>query len=215
MAVALSIGAYLYDLPHPDNASTQIDNPTEWSDPMGTFLAVALAEEDQHALSAALADANLARILPGKRTRPTNWHITVRFIGEATERQMDMLAERTEALLDSEPGRVWISELGAFPRLSKASVVYAAVDDPSGVLDELAATGEEAATDVGFEPEGRPYVPHLTLSRVRPVRDVSSISSALDDTRVPIRVHTLTMFRTESTRDGPVYRPIHEFPLDQ
>jgi 2'-5' RNA ligase len=99
------------------------------------------------------------------------------------------------------------------PKFSKASVLYAAVDDPAGILDELAITAEEAATDVGFEPEGRPYIPHLTLSRVRPVRDVSPISAALDDVRVLVKVETLTMFQTVQTRDGPEYQALHDFRL--
>ena len=177
------------------------------------FLAVALADEERHALAAALTQADLARLIPGKRTKPSNWHITVRFVGPATDTQLDMLAERTEALLDSEPGRVWLSGLGAFPHFSKASVLYAAVDDPNGVLGELAATGEMAATDVGFEPEGRPYVPHMTLSRVRPVRDLSSIEDAFDEARIPISVETVTLFQTRSTTDGPEYVPVHRFPL--
>ncbi len=177
------------------------------------FFAVGLSDEERHALAASLADAGLSRIVPGKRTPASNWHITVRFVGEATELEVDRLAERTESLLDSPPGRVWVEGLGAFPRLTKASVVYAAIDDPTGVLDELAATAEEAATEVGFEPEGRPYVPHLTLSRVRPLRDVSPIASALDDIRVPVQVTALTLYQTTSTRTGPVYVPRHEFAL--
>lgn len=178
------------------------------------FFAVGLSDDERHALAASLADAGLSRIIPGKRTRVVNWHITVRFVGDASDIEIDRLAERAEALVDSAQGRVKVSGLGAFPRFTKASVIYAAIDDPSGVLDELAATVEEVATDVGFEPEGRPYVPHITLSRVRPVRDVSTISSALDEIGVPVGVDSLTMFRTTSTRDGPIYTPLHEFPLD-
>lgn len=177
------------------------------------FLGVGLSDEERHGLAAALTEADLSRVIPGKRTRPGNWHITVRFIGPATETQTDMLAERVEALLDAESGSVWVSGLGAFPRFEKASVLYAAVDDPSGRLDDLATVAEEAATDVGFESEGRPYVPHLTLSRVRPVRDLSSISSALDDFRVRVLVDSVTMFRSETSRDGPVYRTLHRFDL--
>ena len=35
-------------------------------------------------------------------------------------------------------------------------------------LGTLAAAAEEAAQAVGYEPEDRPYHPHLTLSRIRP-----------------------------------------------
>jgi 2'-5' RNA ligase len=177
------------------------------------FLGVGLADEERHALAAALTDSDLSRHIPGKRTRPGNWHITVRFIGPASEVQIDRLAERVEAILVCDSGRVWISGLGAFPKFAKASVLYAAIDDPTGILDELAITSEEASTDVGFEPEGRPYVPHLTLSRVRPVRDVSLIAAVLDDVRVPVKIDTLTIFQTVQTPEGPEYRSLHDFQL--
>ena len=177
------------------------------------FVAVGLSDVERHALAASLTDAGLSRVIPGKRTRAANWHITVRFVGEATEVAVDRLAEKIGSSLDAEPGRVWVCGLGAFPQFTKASVMYAAIDDPSGLLGELAVIAEEACTEVGFDPEGRPFVPHLTLSRIRPTRDVSAISDALDDIRVPIRVQTLTMFRTQSTREGPMYVPLHEFPL--
>ena len=177
------------------------------------FLAVDPSDEERHALAAALSETDLVRVLPGKRTRPPTWHITVRFIGEASDVQVERLAERVEALLDIDPFRVAISGLGAFPRPSKASIVFAAVADPVGGLGEIAVMCDEAAVDVGFEPEGRPFVPHLTLSRVRPVRDVSAIVAGFDEVRIPVDVSAVTMFRTRRTKQGPVHDLLHRFEL--
>ncbi len=177
------------------------------------FLAIDPSDEERHAIASALSDTDLVRVLPGKRTRPQAWHITVRFVGEASDIQVERLAERVEALLDIDRFRVWVSGLGAFPRPSKASVVYAAIDDPVGALGDIAMVCDEAAVDVGFEPESRPFVPHLTLSRVRPVRDVSAIVVGFDEVRIPVDVGCVTMFRTRSTKDGPVHEPLHRFAL--
>lgn len=176
------------------------------------FAAVALSDDERHALAAVLRDSGVARRMPGKRTKPTNWHITTRFVGEATDSEADQLAYRIQDLMDVEPFRVVVDGIGGFPRPSKASVVYASVEDPTGSLSGLAALCDVAATDVGFEPEGRSFVPHLTLSRTRPPTDVTRFPESFDDP-VRISVDAVTIFRTRSTREGPVYDPVHEIAL--
>jgi len=176
------------------------------------FLAVDLTDENRHALAATLADSGAVARIPGRRTRPENWHITVRFIGDATEVQVDRLAERTESLLrQSAPGcgTVTVEGLGAFPKQAKATVLFAAIGDRLGLLSTLAGICDEAATEVGFEPEGRPFTPHLTLSRIRPPRDVRSIVDLLELVPVKIEVAAVTMFQTVATPNGPTYLPLH------
>lgn len=180
------------------------------------FLAVDLADETRHALAATLSDSGAAARIPGRRTRPENWHITLRFIGEATPVQIDRLAERTDALLRlSAPGRdtVTVEGLGAFPKQAKATILFASITDRSELLSTLAGICDEAATDVGFEPEGRPFVPHLTLSRIRPPRDVRSIIDHLDLVPIKVDVAAVTMFRTTPTAHGVTYVPLHSCAL--
>ena len=177
------------------------------------FLAVDLSVEERHGLSAVLSDAGLGRIVSGKRTRPENWHITLRFIGEAEDHQIDRLAERTDALLDAEPATIHLTAVGGFPKLSKASVLFLAVEDESGTLDVIAADCEEAAIEAGFEPGGRPFRPHLTLSRIRPPRDIRALESSFEGIRFPVKISAVTMFRSESRKDGLAYRSLHRFEL--
>lgn len=180
------------------------------------FFAVDLVDETRHALAASLSDSGAAARIPGRRTRPSNWHITLRFIGEADEVQIDRLAERVETLLRlSAPGRgtATVENLGAFPRQAKATVLYASITDRSGLLSTLAGICDEAATDVGFEPEGRPFVPHLTLTRIRPPRDVRSIIDAIEFVPIRIEIGAVTLFRTKSTAKGPIYVPLYSCEL--
>jgi len=180
------------------------------------FLAVDLTDTSRHALASTLSESGAAVRIPGRRTRPNNWHITLRFLGEATEVETDRLAERTESLLKLfAPGRgaVSVDGLGAFPRPAKATVLFASIADRSGLLAALAGICDEAATDVGFEPEGRPFVPHLTLSRIRPPRDLRSLVDRLELVPVKIDVTAVTMFETAETPNGITYVPLHVHEL--
>lgn len=166
------------------------------------FLAVDLSSDERHALSAALTEAGPGRPVPGKRPRSENWHITLRFLGECTESEAERIMFSLAETLDIAPTRVWCDGLGCFPRTSKAGVIYVAVDDPTDVLGYLAGVCNEAATDAGFEAEDRPFVPHLTLSRLRPASDVRSLLDGYSDFRVPVAVNEITLFRTRRTRSG-------------
>lgn len=177
------------------------------------FLAIDLTTDERHALSVALAAASPGKRLPGKHTDPENWHITTRFLGECTDQRADRIMFELSETIETGEGRVWCNGLGAFPKRSKATVAYVGIDDAGGVLEPLAELCEDAAQSVGFEPEGRPYVPHLTLSRIRPPVDVRRTLKSWDDFRVPLRVRGITLFRTRRSPAGVHYDPIDTLDL--
>jgi 2'-5' RNA ligase len=177
------------------------------------FLAVDLSEEDRHALSAALTDASSSSPIPGKRPPARNWHITLRFLGDCTDVQADQIMFNLSETVDVHTGRVWCNGLGAFPRPSKAGVIYAAIDDQAGLLGYLAAVCSEAAMDAGFVPEDRPYVPHLTLARLRPALDVRTLFAGYGEFRAPIAVSAVTLMRTRRTRSGIHYDMVARLAL--
>ena len=177
------------------------------------FLGIDLTDDERHALAAALTQANPGKRMPGRKTPAENWHISLRFLGECTEVEAERIMHSLSDTVDVDPTAVWCAGLDAFPRRTKAGVLYASVHDPDGTLDRLAMWCDAAAVTVGFEPEGRPYVPHLTLSRARPPVDVSHSFPSWNDFRVRVGVHTITLFRTRRTRVGIRYDTVDTLPL--
>ncbi|MDK1017975.1 MAG: RNA 2',3'-cyclic phosphodiesterase [Actinomycetota bacterium] len=177
------------------------------------FLAVDVTDDERHRLAAALTDASPGRPLPGRRHPPQNWHITLRFLGECSDGDGERIMHHLAATVDVAPARVWCDGLDAFPTPAKARVVYGSIDDPSGILTYLAALSDEAASDIGTPPEDRHYVPHLTLSRLRPAQDLRGLLAAFGEYRVPLDVTSITLFRTFSTRDGVRYGVVESIPL--
>jgi len=177
------------------------------------FLAAGLSVQEQHVLSASLAEADCGDHIPGKRQPPENWHITLSFVGECTESEAERIAFGVAENLNADPTRVWCTGLGSFPKPAKASVVYVGVDDPDNLLAYLAGVCDEAAVDAGFMSEHRPYVPHVTLSRIRPPRDLRQLLSGCGEFRVPIGITEITMYRTRSTKTGPTYDVVERMPL--
>lgn len=63
--------------------------------------------------------------------------------------------------------RLRVREVGAFPALARPRVVWLGVE-PTPRLELLHHEVESACAALGFEVEGRPFRPHVTLGRVRP-----------------------------------------------
>ena len=177
------------------------------------FLGIDLTDHERHTLAAALTEANPGKRMAGRKTPPQNWHITLRFIGECNDVEAERIMHHLSETVDVDPFGVRCTGLDAFPRRTRASVLYAAVHDADGMLGRLAMWCDAAAVGVGFEPEGRPYVPHLTLSRARPPVDVSHTFPSWNDFSVRVAVQAITLFRTRRTRDGIRYDTIDTLNL--
>jgi 2'-5' RNA ligase len=59
-----------------------------------------------------------------------------------------------------------LTELGGFPSLAKARVLWAGLDSEAA-LELLVHRVVQACAVLGFPVEGRPYRPHVTLGRLR------------------------------------------------
>ncbi|MCL1594041.1 MAG: RNA 2',3'-cyclic phosphodiesterase [Actinomycetia bacterium] len=177
------------------------------------FLAVDLTDEERHALSASLADANPGRSMPGKRTRPQNWHVTLRFLGPCSDFQAETLLHELDEAIEKSAGAVSATGLGAFPRPSRAGVVYSRIRDESLLLDMLAGRCEDAAREIGFAADERPFVPHITLSRLRPAQDLRKEIESFAPFSVRIAVEYVTLFRTRHSRDGISYESMGQIDL--
>ncbi len=165
-----------------------------------------------HEVRQALADQLTGVPIPGKVVPPANWHLTLRFLGEIDE----VACERYMAELDSRDlGRrfkVRLSKFGAFPNHRKATVTWLGVTGGEQRIFQLAEAADEAAVSVGLLPEDRPFSPHLTLSRVRPPANVTSLVGEVE-CDVEWRVESVVVFRSRLARGGVSYEPIETFEL--
>ena len=100
--------------------------------------------------------------------RPANVHLTLKFLGEVSEDGASRVAEALEPLRDRHgPFEVEPSGFGAFPSSRRARILWAGIGEGSDRLRALTEDVETSLESLGFEREGRSYVPHLTLGRAR------------------------------------------------
>ncbi len=147
-----------------------------------------------------------------KWVKPGNLHLTLRFLGNIGEADV----ERLRALLRDFDGSfapvdaVWTS-LGAFPSPRRAQVIWLAVDEPAGrALADLAGKLESALRHEGFGKADKPFRAHVTLGRVRRGKriDWEHASAGLTIPGGTFSMNAITLFKSVLTPEGPIYIPL-------
>ncbi len=94
-------------------------------------------------------------------------HLTLKFLGEIAESmERDVIAAIESAVQGVKPFDLAVSGIGAFPSMTRPSVVWVGCD--GGPHLELIQHGvERECAAVGFALDGRPFRPHLTLGRTK------------------------------------------------
>jgi 2'-5' RNA ligase len=169
-----------------------------------------LTDEVRGGLRAELAGQEF----PGRVVPPENWHLTLIFLGDTSP---DTLERLKLELRSEDLGKrtvITFAGLGAFPRAARASVVWLGVTEGSEAICEVHAGVQAAVRRAGIPAEGRAFVPHLTLSRVHPPRDVRRlIRRPLVFDRWPMPVNSVVLFRS-TLGNGPArYEELARFDL--
>jgi len=137
---------------------------------------------------------------PGVRwTRPEQWHVTLRFLGDADEREV-------EAALHQLGARRATAVLG--PRVARLGRTVVCL--PVAGLDELASAVETATAEVGEAP-GRRFQGHLTLARLGP-RSACGVTGAR--VSATFEVDAVRLYRSTLHPDGARHEVVTEVALD-
>jgi RNA 2',3'-cyclic 3'-phosphodiesterase len=145
-------------------------------------------------------------------TRPENIHLTLKFLGEVRKDALDGLRTAlVEACAGHAPFDVTLAGLGAFPSARRARVLWAGVGAGSNRLRSLATDIDVALAPLGFEREKRPYIPHLTIGRMRGRPASLDLPST---TGLRFRVRHVELMESTLTTEGATYRTVEDFALE-
>ncbi len=177
------------------------------------FVAVDIAEPR---LRAALLRAQAAIVATGadvKAVEEENIHITLKFLGEIPEERTARVAELVKGIA-FKPFTLDFKGVGVFPSPSRPSVVWAGVAGEATEMLSVFTTLEKGLTALGFEPERRPFQPHVTLCRVRGGHNRAQLAEAVEamaeEEFGPQRVEHIRLKRSMLTRNGPIYSNVAE-----
>jgi len=184
---------------------------------MRLFFAIELAEDVQDLLDEATTRLRteapeLAWIDREKR------HLTLKFLGDVADDALPRLAAAADrAAASYGPLEMSVREVGAFPNFRRARVVWIGVEQERR-LELLHHDLELACEREGFEVEGRPFRPHITLARVRnplPSARLKAFARLARSVRVQatMLVERITLFESILAPSGARYRCVHSATL--
>jgi len=152
-----------------------------------------------------------------KWTNPDNIHITLAFLGDTGEERIKiisaMLKEKCEGFGRFE---LIIKGSGVFKNLSDPRVIWTGIE-PSGRLMQLDDFIKNGLKDAGTKIEDRPFKPHLTLGRIKYLKDKAVLKTLMDKyqnseiQKVP--VNEVILYESILLQTGPEYKPIGKFKL--
>ncbi len=185
------------------------------------FIAIDLSPELQQVL-ARLSRELQARLshLPLRWVPPENIHLTLKFLGDISTRNLRLIQElmaREAALYP--PFEFSAGTLGAFPSMRHPRVLWVGVEGPK-VLFQLQESLEKVMARLGYPPDSKPFAPHLTLARMaRTARgeDIRALAHALRQEKVgylgSTRVEAIHLYRSDLRPSGAVYTRLFTAPL--
>ncbi len=147
---------------------------------------------------------------------PENYHLTLRFIGDISDRAADDLTGELQRVVAMPAFSIKLVGMGVFGT-KKPHSLYVKVDE-SPDLRRLQAMHERVCQSLGMPPEQRKFTPHVTIARLRGAmpRQVQSYVSAHNLYRSRVfDVSQFVLFSARSSRGGGPYVREEFYPLEQ
>ena len=183
-------------------------NQEESAKPERLFIGVPVTSDASAAITRALP-----KNLPGKLVAPEKWHFTLRFLGPTVQEARDKIIAKLSAASLNPAFQIRFGELGAFPNARRARILWLGVTRGEERLSDLAAIAEDAARSAGFAAEGKPFTPHLTLSRIDPPQSIAGLLAQRHSYKTEMNVTTLILYRSQLGGRPATYEEVARFNL--
>lgn len=186
---------------------------------MRLFFAIDFTEAVKNALASAI------RAIPVKNP-PWRWissdniHVTLKFLGETGEDQVDSLVECANGVAGVfAPFEITLGGLGGFPDLKNPRVLFYRIDNGVEPLAALATRLADALdARFGIEPDRRPFKAHATVARIKtriPEGIVKKLTAVPGLEGVHQQVDRMVLVQSRLSSQGARYQCLKAFALSK
>lgn len=148
---------------------------------------------------------------------PDQLHLTLRFLGNTTVEQVESISKGLEALAGQFSSfNVRVIGLGLFLKNGFPTILWTGMELPDQ-FQVFTKAVEELAVEAGFEPESKPFKAHLTLCRIKSIRQREKLKGIIEKNRETLffeeTIGEVIFYESILRPQGPLYRPINVIPF--
>ena len=152
-----------------------------------------------------------------KLVEPKNIHITLKFLGDVEEDQIDEIEQiMKESVKESKPFAIKLKGTGVFPNENYIKVLWIGIEGGQ-IIETIAVNIDERLTKLGFKKEKRGFSPHLTIGRVKTAKNKQILIKTIEDYRdtefSTEDVKMIKLMKSDLTPKGPIYTTMREVTL--
>ncbi len=182
-----------------------------------SFIAIDLSDPARRQIEAFIQELRKSDAQVGW-VRTEGIHLTLKFLGNAAPESIEEIKPALARIASqTAPIRIEPSGCGAFPTIKSPRVIWVGLLGQIGRLAELVLRVETALVPLGFEPEGRPFNPHLTVGRVKGRLRLLALQQILlarrDFTAEPFDAAEVVLYKSDLRPDGARYTPLFKAPF--
>jgi 2'-5' RNA ligase len=146
-----------------------------------------------------------------------NIHVTIKFFGETEEEKIPEISNVLEEVAsDTNVFSFTLQKLGIFGSSYDPRVVWVGIE-PYADLAAIMKIIRDKLSLIGYEPGRQNLVPHLTLGRIKILKDKKMFQQIIDQntgiSSQEIKVDRFILFESILKKEGPEYLALKTFQL--
>jgi 2'-5' RNA ligase len=182
-----------------------------------SFLAIELPKSIQKKIEEVQRDLKTSHA-DVKWVLPEKIHLTLKFFGNIEESKVDPILQSIGNLIQrTSPFSIKVQGMGAFPHSKNPRVIWMGLRSGKEVLATFQKELEGTLAKIGFEPEDRPFQPHLTLGRMKSSQGKDDLVGKMEEHREEefgsVEVEKVVLFKSDLRPSGPIYTALKELRL--
>ncbi len=155
-----------------------------------------------------------------KVVSPENYHITLKFLGECSEKITNKIKDSfNNTVIESKKIIPFtLFGLGVFPDLKNPNVIWAGIKTDESLINKLDQSVESFTSNMGFKKEKNKFTPHLTVARLRKGNKLNqNIRQYIVENKelffFESSLNRLVLYSSTLTKEGPVYTEVQSIEL--
>lgn len=152
-----------------------------------------------------------------KWTETENFHITLAFLGDTEEEKIKDVAGMLKEICSGKGDfEMVIKGAGVFRNLKDPRIIWTGIEHSENLV-KLFESVKLGLLNTGITLEERPFNPHLTLGRIKSIKNYDSLKSLIagyvntELQKQPVK--EVILYESLLFHSGPVYKPLRKFVL--